>query len=81
MLKYDKISCANINTICKYLRNTVSRSTQQYYAIKGFDATSVFYITGKINPFKEIFKKSSCLGLIKCLSENKSLSNADIEDF
>ena len=53
----------------------------QYYAIIGCDATSFFYINGKINPFKKILKKSSCLGLIECLSENKSLRNADIEAF
>ena len=41
----------------------------------------LFYINGKINLFKEVLKKLGCLGLIECLSVNKFLSNADIEDF
>ena len=40
-----------------------------------------FYINGITKQFKEVLKKSSCLGLIKCFGEKKSLSNADIEDF
>ena len=81
VLKYDKNSYANIGAICKYLGNTVSRNILQYYAIIGGDATSFFYTIGKINSFKEVPKKSSCLGLIKPLGENWSWSNTDIGDF
>ena len=80
VLKYDTNSYANIGTVCKYLGNTVSRNILQYHAITGCDTTSFFYRIGKISPFKEVLKKSSCLGLIECLGKNKSLSNTDIEN-
>ena len=35
----------------------------------------------KIKSFKEFLKKSSSLGLIECLSVNKSLSNAEFLTF
>ena len=35
------------------------------------DATSFSCISQKINPLKEVLKKSSCLGLIEFLGENK----------
>ena len=40
-----------------------------------------FNTNEKINPFKEVPKKSSLFGLTECLGENRSLSNVDIEDF
>ena len=80
VLKYDTNSYANIGTECKYLGNTVSRNILQYHVITGCDTTSFFYRIGKISPFKEVLKKSSCLGLIECLGKNKSLSNTDIEN-
>ena len=36
---------------------------------------------GEIKPLREVLKKLSCLGLMEFLSENKSLSKADIEYF
>ena len=36
---------------------------------------------GKINSFKEVLKKSSCLGLTEGLGKNKPLSNTDAEYF
>ena len=60
---------------------TVSRNALQYFVITGCDATSFFQINEKINPFKEVLQKSSCLGLIECLRKNESLSNADVDDF
>ena len=36
---------------------------------------------GKINSFKEVLKKSSCLSLTEGLGKNKSLSNTDAEYF
>ena len=79
VLKYDTNSYANISTICKYLGNTVSRNILQYHAITGCETNSFFYRIGKISPFKEVLKKSSCLSLIECLGKNKSLGNTDIE--
>ena len=81
MVEYEKDSYANIGKICKYLGNTVSGTILQYDVLIGYDATSFFCINRQHNPFKEVLKKSRCLGLIKCFSENKSLSNADIKDF
>ena len=69
VLKYERNSYANIGTICTYLGNTVSRNILQYHAITGCDTTSFFYKIGKINSFKEVLKKSSCLSLIKCLGK------------
>ena len=64
--------------------NTVSRNIVQYHANTGCGTTSFFGRIGKINPFKEVLKKSNFLTLIKnarelSLGKNKSLSNADIE--
>ena len=78
MLKYDKNSYANVGTIWMYLGNT---GVLQYYVIIDWDATWFSCIRWKINPLKKVLKKSSCLGLIEFLGENKSLSNAEIEDF
>ena len=61
-----------------YLGNT---AVLQYYVIMDWDATSFFCISWKINPLKKVLKKSSCLGLIEFLCDNKSLGNAEIEDF
>ena len=61
VLKYDKNSYANIDTIWTYLGNTVSRKVLQYYTIIGCLGTSFFYINGKINPFKEVIKKIKLL--------------------
>ena len=68
--KYDKSSNAYIGTIsinvrvhCQY-EYTVSTNILQYYAIIGWDAR-FFYINGRINPFKEVLKKSGRLGLIE----------------
>ena len=36
---------------------------------------------GEIKPLREVLKKLSCLGLMEFLSENKSLSKADVEYF
>ena len=58
----------NIVTIWTYLATTVSRNIFKYYAIIGCDATLFFNINWKINP-------------TECLCENRSWSNADIEDF
>ena len=41
------------------LGNTVSKNVLQYNAIIGPDATSFFYINGKINPFKEVLKNQA----------------------
>ena len=60
-----------------YLGNT---GVLQYYVIIDWDATCFSCIRWKINPLKKVLKKSSCLGLIEFLGENKSLSNAEIED-
>ena len=81
VLKYDKNSYANIDTIWTHLGNTVSRKVLQYYTIIGCLGTSFFYINGKLTHSKKSLKKSSCLGLNECFSENKSLSNADTEDY
>ena len=80
VLKYDNNSYANIGTVRKYMGNNSRRNILQYYAIIGCDATSFFYIIGKLNPFKEVFKNQSAVS-IKCLVENNYLSNADVEDF
>ena len=61
-----------------YLGNT---GVLQYYVIIDWDATWFSCIRWKINPLKKVLKKSSCLGLIEFLGENKSLSNGEIEDF
>ena len=63
--KYNKNTYAKIGTICKYFGYTASRNILQYRAIIGCDATSFFYINERINPRKELFKNSSCLGLIE----------------
>ena len=60
VLKHDKNSYANVGTIWTYLGNI---GLLQYYVIIGCDATSFFYISEKINPLKEILKKSTCSGL------------------
>ena len=49
VLQHEKTSYSNTATIWKCLGNTVSRNILQYYAIIGSDATSFFYIIGKIN--------------------------------
>ena len=40
-----------------------------------------FYANGKINPFKGVLKKSSCLSLNECLGENKSMCNTNVKNF
>ena len=62
-----------MSTVRTYLRNNVNRNLQ-HYKIIAYEATSFFYINGKINSLKEFLKKSSCLGLTECLG------SADIED-
>ena len=48
----------------KVFGNTASRNILQCYALIGFDATLRFYKIGKTLWFKDVFKKSSCLGLV-----------------
>ena len=66
VLNYDNNSYANIGTVCTYLGNTISRNISQYHVITGCDTASFFYRNGKINPIKEVRKKSRCFSLIKC---------------
>ena len=76
VLIYDTNSYANIGTICKYLRNTVSRNYVTVTCDYSLRYNVVFfYRIGKIGP---VLKKSSCLSLSECLCKNKSLSITQI---
>ena len=68
---YDTNNYANIGTICKYLRNTVSRNYVTATCNYRLRYNVVFLQNWKIGP---VLKKSSCLSLSECLCKNKSLS-------
>ena len=56
VLNYDTNNHANISTICKYLRNNVSRNILQYHEITGIDTTLFSYTIGKLTHSKKSLK-------------------------